>query len=97
MRKRADPYYWEFGARIRALRTSLGLSQSEAAKRVGKPQSYFSKLESCEKRLDVIEALAICKALGVTLDVLLPQELSRLLVSKERTSKGPGTRKNRHG
>jgi transcriptional regulator with XRE-family HTH domain len=45
------------------------MSQAEVAKRIGKHQSYFSKLESCEKRLDLIEAAAICKIFSVTLDV----------------------------
>jgi transcriptional regulator with XRE-family HTH domain len=55
------------------------MSQAEAAKRIGKHQSYFSKLESCEKRLDLIEAAAICKIFSVTLDVLLPTELRELV------------------
>ena len=81
MAKRIDPQHLEFAARVRALRAGLGLTQVELAKRLGKPQSYLSKIESCERRVDVIEALSICKVLGVTLDVLLPGELVQFLVS----------------
>jgi transcriptional regulator with XRE-family HTH domain len=82
MTKRTNPHYLEFAARVRALRVSLGLSQAELAKRLRKPQSYLSKIESCERRVDVIEALSICGALGVTLDILLPKELAQFLVAQ---------------
>jgi len=85
MAKRTDPYYLEFAARVRAVRVSGKLSQAELAKRLRKPQSYLSKIESCEKRVDVIEALSICRALGVTLDILLPGELAQFLVSRSRS------------
>lgn len=98
MAKRIDPQHLEFSARVRAIRTSLGLTQLEFAKRLGKPQSYLSKIESCERRVDVIEALSICKALGVTLDVLLPGELTQFLVPQHDFGpKGSGSNKRKHG
>nr|WP_282349001.1 helix-turn-helix transcriptional regulator [Pseudomonas sp. PS01301] len=53
---------------IRALiacRKEKGLSQTELARRVGRPQSYISKVENAERRLDVVEFLEICEAIGV--------------------------------
>jgi len=53
---------------IRALiacRKEQGLSQTELARRVGRPQSYISKVENAERRLDVVEFLEICEAIGV--------------------------------
>jgi len=50
-----------------SLRTGAGLRQVELAKRLNKPQSFVSKYESGERRLDIIELYAICKALDVTL------------------------------
>jgi transcriptional regulator with XRE-family HTH domain len=38
----------------------------EVAKRLRKPQSFVSKYESGERNLDVIEFLAVCRALAVT-------------------------------
>ena len=52
---------------LRQLRTQAGLRQKELADMLGKPQSYVSKYESGERRLDVVELRQICQALGVTL------------------------------
>ncbi|WP_245611396.1 helix-turn-helix domain-containing protein [Solidesulfovibrio alcoholivorans] len=49
------------------LRKNAGLRQAELAARLGCPQSFVSKYESGQRRLDLIELEAICKALGVTL------------------------------
>ena len=49
------------------LRKNAGLRQTELAARLGCPQSFVSKYESGQRRLDLVELEAICKALGVTL------------------------------
>ena len=46
-------------------RHALGLRQSDLAFRMGKPQSYVSKYETGERRLDVIEFLEVCDALSL--------------------------------
>ena len=46
-------------------RQSKGLTQTEIATRLGKPQSFVSKYESGERRLDVVEFLKVCQALSV--------------------------------
>lgn len=47
-------------------REAAGLTQQELAKRVGKKhQSFVSKYESGERRLDVVEFVTICRALGL--------------------------------
>ena len=45
------------------LRLRRGLSQSSLAARLGKPQSFVSKYETGERRLDILEFTAICRAL----------------------------------
>jgi transcriptional regulator with XRE-family HTH domain len=50
-----------------AMRTETGLRQVDLAERLGKPQSFVSKYESGERRLDIIELLAVCDALGISL------------------------------
>ncbi|MGE5523209.1 MAG: helix-turn-helix domain-containing protein [Rhodospirillaceae bacterium] len=49
---------------LRAARSTAGVTQLELAKRLGKAQSYVSKTESGERRLDVIEYLEWMLALG---------------------------------
>ena len=46
-------------------RKSAELTQEQLAKRLGKPQSFVSKYERGERRLDVIELLQVCKQVGV--------------------------------
>ncbi len=41
--------------RLKEARLKIGLSQQDAADALGKPQSYISKIESGERRLDVVE------------------------------------------
>ena len=49
-----------------AARQAQGLTQVEIADRLGKPQSFVSKYESGERRLDVIELIEICRTLDVS-------------------------------
>lgn len=45
-------------------RTSAGLTQTDLARRLGQPQSFVSKYERGERRLDVIEFLEVARAIG---------------------------------
>jgi transcriptional regulator with XRE-family HTH domain len=44
-------------------RKSAGVTQQELAKKLGKPQSFVSKYERGERRLDVVEFLMIARTL----------------------------------
>lgn len=52
---------------LREVRTEARLRQVDLAKRLGQPQSFVSKYESGERRLDLIELRQICKALNIPL------------------------------
>ena len=41
--------------RLKEARFAVGLSQQDVAEKLDKPQSYISKIESGERRLDVAE------------------------------------------
>lgn len=56
--------YSQFLVVMTQARKNAGLTQSQLAKRLGKPQSYISKAERGERRVDVIEFLEIADALG---------------------------------
>ncbi|WP_306359800.1 helix-turn-helix domain-containing protein [Nocardia sp. CC227C] len=59
--------YQRLCAVLRQLRRDAGLTQVEVAARLDVPQSFVSKYESGERRLDVIELRHVAEALGVTL------------------------------
>jgi transcriptional regulator with XRE-family HTH domain len=52
---------------LRKVRRELGLRQVDVARLLGEPQSFVSKYESGERRLDLPELEQICKAMGVAL------------------------------
>lgn len=76
MRAAFDPFYTEFVARLRSARKASGYTQSELAELLCKPQSYVSKVETAERRIDVIEAARWCMALGLSLESVLPANLT---------------------
>ena len=52
---------------LRQIRLEAGLSQTTLAQKLCQPQSFISKYESGERRLDLIELKQVCSALGVIL------------------------------
>ena len=54
-------------ALLRAVRSEAGLTQAEVAGRLELPQSFVSKYESGERRLDLVELRQICRALRISL------------------------------
>jgi len=66
MRKKA-----KFSDRYKMLRELLvktradaGMNQADIARKLGVPQSYVSKVESGERRLDVVEFIRLVEASG---------------------------------
>ncbi len=54
-------------ALLRQVRLDANLTQIQLAEKIGQTQSYVSKYESGEQRLDLIELEAVCKAVGISL------------------------------
>ncbi len=46
------------------LRKSKGMTQADVAATLDKPQSFVAKYEGGERRLDVVEYIAVVQALG---------------------------------
>lgn len=46
------------------VRKEKQLSQRELARRLGKPPSFVNKIELLERRLDILEFIAIAEAMG---------------------------------
>ncbi len=53
---------------LKEIRLSKGLTQLQVATRLDAPQSYVSKYETGERRLDFVETVLVCKALGTTIE-----------------------------
>lgn len=58
---RRSAAYRLFLRHLREARLTAGLSQAEVAKRLGRPQSFVSKCESGERRVDVVELQAFAR------------------------------------
>jgi transcriptional regulator with XRE-family HTH domain len=55
----------ELVAVLISARKSSGLTQAELGAKVGKDQSYVSLIENGQRRVDVLEFIALCKAMNV--------------------------------
>lgn len=60
----SDEYYSFLECLISA-RKHANLTQQDLADKLSKPQSFVSKYENRERRLDIIEFLQIARAIGV--------------------------------
>lgn len=52
---------------LREMREEAGLRQIDVATRLKQPQSFVSKCESGERRLDLLELEQVCEACGIAL------------------------------
>jgi transcriptional regulator with XRE-family HTH domain len=88
------PLYIEFVTRLRNARKAKKKTQEELAELLHKPQSYVSKVETCERRLDVIEAAEWCMILGITLGDVLPNALKAAWDTESHNPIEPRSRKD---
>lgn len=67
-------YSYEYRLIIKTLkvrRIELKITQAQLAQVLGKPQSFVSKIESGERRLDIIEFVHIARQLSLDLNEVL--------------------------
>ena len=57
--------YDQFRHFLTEARKKAGITQVDLAQRLSRPQSFVSKFERGERRLDVVEFLEIAEALGI--------------------------------
>ena len=65
---------------LRGIRVDARLTQSELASRLSRDQTFVSKYESGERRLDLLELREVCRAVGtdfVTFIRKLDKDLER--------------------
>ena len=63
---------------LRRLRMDAGMTQEQLAAKLKRPQSFVSKIEAGERRLDVIELREVCNVLGIPLQKFV-QEFEKAL------------------
>lgn len=70
--------YRELLALLVETRKEAGLSQTELASRLNRPQPFVSYFERGERRIDVIEFCAIARAVGIDPAILFDRLLKKL-------------------
>ena len=61
----------EIVKRLKQARLDSGLGQAEASKKLGKTQSYLSKIESGQRRFDVLQLKEFAKLYKKSLDFFI--------------------------
>ena len=77
------------------LRREKGLTQQALAELLGVRQSYVSKCELGERRVDVVETLEICRALNIDPIAFVRQLIKTIEAEGARSIASP--RNSRHG
>lgn len=67
LRSRNSSRYRQFSNALRRVREDRSITQVQLAKRLRVTQSWISKVERGERRLDIVELEIWCKAVGITL------------------------------
>ena len=73
--------YHQVIGRLRSKREMGGVTQVQLAELLNVNQAFVSKVETCERRLDIIELHHICQVLGISF-VDFIQEVDRDILSK---------------
>lgn len=63
--------YAYFEERLRKARMEAGLTQVQAAKKLGRPQSHISNVESGQQRVDVVELQKFAKMYGKNINYFI--------------------------
>ena len=79
--------YLVFLKSLRSTRKRAGLTQQQFANRIGETQSFVSKCERGERRIDLVELRTMCRALGVRLPAFI--ERFERAVMRELPAKAP--------
>lgn len=71
MKSTHQPEYKKLLKELVKARKEAGITQQELSKLLGKPQSFVSKYEQGERRLDVIEFVRITELTGADYKLLI--------------------------
>ncbi len=85
-KSRFSAEYAVFCQTLKDLRLQANVTQTDLAASLGRPQSHVSKFEAGERRLDVVETMAVCDAIGVSFESFVSEFTARLFHRKKRRS-----------
>lgn len=75
--------YSELLRLLKEIRRSTNVTQVELAEKLGQSQSFVSKCERGERRMDVIQLRTVCHVLGTTLPAFVAELEKRLTMRKK--------------
>ncbi|MCW2392264.1 helix-turn-helix domain-containing protein [Sphingobium sp. B11D3A] len=73
-----SPAYRATANAVRHAREAAGVSQRELARRLEKPPSFVNKIELLERRMDLVEFIAIAQALEIEPELFLNQVITEI-------------------
>lgn len=65
--------YHRMIALLRQKRESCGVTQVQLAKELNISQAAVSKIESCERRIDIIELMDICRVINLPFEEFIAE------------------------
>src|SRR5665213_3595571 len=84
-----DQFYTELGARLRAKRESVGLTQADLAAIAGISRTSLTNIEAGRQRILVDQLALICGKLGVAAAELIPTDFPAPKASQVKLSQIP--------
>jgi transcriptional regulator with XRE-family HTH domain len=74
---------------LKELRDAKGLTQKALSDKLGRPQSYVSKYELGERRIDLIETFEICRALNTDFLAFAQELIKSFRIEESRNLASP--------
>ena len=81
--------YHQVIGRLRSKREMKGVTQSQLADLLDVNQGFVSKIETCDRRLDIIELHHICQVLGISFVDFIQEVDKDILRKNEVTTQHP--------
>lgn len=75
--------YRVFLQTLKDCREKAGLSQMKLAEKLGQSQSFVSKCERGETRIDIVQLRMFCRVFGITLSSFVAEYEARLAAKKK--------------
>ena len=69
--------YHRFRVKLRQARLDAKLTQGQVAQQLGRPQSFVSKIEAGERRVDFVELQILARLFAKPLSFFLDEELKK--------------------